>query len=223
MGRIVLLFLFAALVSVAYWMGFAEHLSLDALKAQRDWLMRLRHDEPLLAVAGFWLVYVMALAASLPGAMLSLALASGAIFGLLIGTAVIITASAVGSSLAFVAARYIGRDWVRRRFAAQINLIDRGIERDGAYYLLSLRLIGLIPNFMLNVVMALTTIRVSTFAVVTFIGTAPIAAIYANAGEQLAAIRSISDVLSADTVVALLLLGFFPLAVKLALRSRLST
>ena len=199
-----------------------DWLSLDRLKASRDSAREAIEARPLVASAAFFLLYVAAVAVSFPGAVI-LTLAAGALFGFWEGLALASFASATGASLAFLSSRYLLRDWVRARFEKRSAAVDRGIEKDGAFYLLTLRLNPAIPFWLVNLAMGLTRMRLATFYLVSQAGMLPATFVYVNAGTQLAEIDSTGDILSAELVTALLLLSLFPLVAKFiadALRRR---
>jgi pyruvate/2-oxoglutarate dehydrogenase complex dihydrolipoamide dehydrogenase (E3) component/uncharacterized membrane protein YdjX (TVP38/TMEM64 family) len=170
-------------------------------------------ERPASAVAGFFLVYVAVTALSLPGAAI-MTLAAGAIFGLGRGTLIVSFASAIGASLAFLSSRYLLRGCVKSRFGRRVEAIDRGIARDGAFYLLTLRLIPAFPFFLINLAMGLTAMRLVTFYLVSQAGMLPGTIVYVNAGTQLARIESTGDILSPALIGSFVLLGLFPLLAK---------
>ena len=143
-----------------------------------------------------------------------LTLAAGAVFGVGLGTLIVSFASAIGASLAFLSSRFVLRDWVKARFGQRIAAIDRGIAKEGALYLLTLRLIPAFPFFLINLAMGLTTMRLGTYFIVSQIGMLPGTLVFVNAGTQLAAIDSTSDILSPALIGSFVLLGLFPLIAK---------
>jgi pyruvate/2-oxoglutarate dehydrogenase complex dihydrolipoamide dehydrogenase (E3) component/uncharacterized membrane protein YdjX (TVP38/TMEM64 family) len=212
-GKIAAILLIAGAIAAFFLFDLGSYLSLDALKARQSELSTLVDKRPAVAIGGFFLLYIAVTALSLPGAAI-MTLAAGAIFGLLIGTVVVSFASAIGASLAFLSSRYILRDWVRSRFGKRAEAIDRGIASDGAFYLLTLRLIPAFPFFLINLAMGLTAMRLFTFYVVSQVGMLAGTIVYVNAGTQLAAIESTSDVLSPELIGSFVLLGIFPLIAK---------
>jgi pyruvate/2-oxoglutarate dehydrogenase complex dihydrolipoamide dehydrogenase (E3) component/uncharacterized membrane protein YdjX (TVP38/TMEM64 family) len=165
-------------------------------------------------VAGaFFVVYVAATALSLPGALI-LTLAGGALFGLVAGTVIVSFASSIGATLAFLASRYLLRDSVQARFGARLAEIDRGIEREGAFYLFTLRLVPLIPFFAINLLMGLTRMKTLTFYATSQLGMLAGTLAYVNAGTQIARIESLAGLLSPALVGSFVLLGVLPLAAK---------
>jgi pyruvate/2-oxoglutarate dehydrogenase complex dihydrolipoamide dehydrogenase (E3) component/uncharacterized membrane protein YdjX (TVP38/TMEM64 family) len=150
---------------------------------------------------------------SLPGAAV-MTLAAGAIFGLWTGVFIVSFASAIGASLAFLSSRYILRDWVASKFARRVKAIDDGIQKDGAFYLLTLRLIPAFPFFLINLAMGLTAMRLPVYYLVSQAGMLPGTFVFVNAGTQLSQIRSTSDILSPGLIGSFVLLGLFPLIAK---------
>ena len=212
-GKLGLLALLLAAVAAFFLLDLGSHLTLDGLKARQAGLADLLAARPALVIGGFFLLYVAAAALSLPGAVI-LTLAAGAIFGLGLGTLIVSFASAIGASLAFLSSRYLARDWVKARFGKRVAGIDRGIAKDGAFYLLTLRLIPAFPFFLVNLAMGLTTMKLPTFYIVSQIGMLAGTLVFVNAGTQLAAIESTRDILSPGLVGSFVLLGLFPLIAK---------
>ncbi len=214
-SRTLLLSIISAIVALFFLFDLHQQLSLEALKAQQVDIESYRAAHPFLAVFFYAAIYIIVTALSLPGAAI-LTLAGGAIFGLLWGTFIISFASTIGATLAFLAARFLFRDAVNSRFASRLQTINEGIERDGAFYLFTLRLVPLFPFFIINLVMGITTIKTRTFYWVSQIGMLSGTIIYVNAGTQLARIESLSGILSPALIASFVLLGFFPLLAKKA-------
>jgi pyruvate/2-oxoglutarate dehydrogenase complex dihydrolipoamide dehydrogenase (E3) component/uncharacterized membrane protein YdjX (TVP38/TMEM64 family) len=212
-GKAGILALVLAGVAAFFLLDLGSYLTLDSLKERQAGLADLLEARPLLVIGGFFLIYIATTALSLPGATI-LTLAAGAIFGLWPGTLVVSFASAIGASLAFLSSRYLLRDWVKARFGRRVEAIDRGIAEDGAFYLLSLRLIPAFPFFLVNLAMGLTAMRLPTFYLVSQIGMLPGTLVFVNAGTQLARIGSTRDILSPALIGSFVLLGLFPLLAK---------
>ena len=212
-GKLLLLLLIASAIAAFFTLGLGDELTLEALKERRTELSVLLDVRPLLLIGGFFLIYVAVTALSLPGAAV-MTLAAGAIFGLVTGTIIVSFASTIGASLAFLSSRYVLRDWVKSRFGRRIDAIDRGIEKDGAFYLLTLRLIPAFPFFLINLAMGLTAMRLLAFALVSQVGMLPGTIVYVNAGTQLARIEGTGDSLSPALIGSFVLLGLFPLIAK---------
>jgi pyruvate/2-oxoglutarate dehydrogenase complex dihydrolipoamide dehydrogenase (E3) component/uncharacterized membrane protein YdjX (TVP38/TMEM64 family) len=188
-------------------------LTLDSLKASRDGLLAQYQAHPVATLAVFFVVYVAVTALSIPGATV-LTLAAGAMFGLWVGLVLASFASSIGATLAFLASRYLLRDSVQSRFGKQLAPINEGVKRDGALYLLTLRLVPVFPFFVINLLMGLTPIPARRFYWVSQLGMLAGTAVYVNAGTQLAAIQSLRDVVSPGLLLSFALLGVFPLIGK---------
>lgn len=211
--QMAIVLLILAGVALFFLLGLQHTLTLANLKARQHELMTVREQRPLLVIALFFLLYVAVTAFSLPGAAV-MTMAGGAIFGFWLGLLIDSFAASVGASLAFLSSRCLLRGWVKEKFARQVAAIDSGMERDGKYYLLTLRLIPVFPYFLVNIAMGVTAMRLLTFYVVSQIGMLPGTAVYANAGSQLGSIHRLSDVLSPSVVGSLILLALFPLLAK---------
>lgn len=211
--RIVLLVAMLSAIAIFFYVDGQQFLSVATLKAQQTRLTEFYNAHQVQALAGYALLYIIVTALSLPGATI-LTLAGGAIFGLFWGTVIVSFASTIGASLAFLSARFLLRDWVQARFAEQLTTINEGIERDGEYYLFTLRLVPLFPFFMINLLMGLTTLKTRTFYGVSQIGMLAGTLVYVNAGTQLGKLESLSGILSPLLVGSFVLLGLFPLLAK---------
>ncbi|MBD2718118.1 bifunctional TVP38/TMEM64 family protein/FAD-dependent oxidoreductase [Synechococcus sp. FACHB-909] len=215
--RQLLLIAAIALVVVLFFaLGLHRQLTLEALQAAHGALLEQRRQTPLPVAGAYLLLYVLVAALSLPGAAV-LTLAGGALFGVGLGTLLVSFASSIGALLAFLVARTLLRDPVRRRFARQLAPIEAGVARDGVLYLLSLRLAPVFPFFLVNLLMALTPIRAASFYLTSQIGMLPGTFVYVNAGTQLAQLRGIGGILSPPLLGSLLLLALFPWLAKAAL------
>jgi uncharacterized membrane protein YdjX (TVP38/TMEM64 family) len=199
---------------VAFFVGdLGRFFSLDYLKSAQGEFAALYAQQPWLVIGAYALLYVAAFALALPiGAVLTLA--GGALFGLLVGTLVVSFASTLGATLAFFAARFLFAGGVRSRFQGFMAEVDRGVARDGAFYLFTLRLIPAIPPFAINLVFGLTTMRGWTFYWVSQLGMLAGTVVYVNAGTQLANLSSLKGILSPALIGSFVLLGVFPLLAK---------
>ena len=212
-GKIILLLFIAGAVALFLFTGGADRLTVAGLKEDRDALLQVVAAWPVASALVFGLAYIAVTALSLPGAA-AMTLAAGALFGLLEGTIIASIASTVGATLAMLSARFVARDWVRARFPKAVRAVDEGMERDGSFYLLSLRLIPVFPFFLVNLAMGLTSIRLGTYFIVSQIGMLPGTIVYVLAGTQLAAIESTRDIVSPALIGSFVLLGLFPLIAK---------
>ena len=201
------------LIAVYFYFDLGRFFSLDYIKQRQQEFAALYADNPLLLIGGFFVVYVAVTALSLPGAAI-MTLAGGAIFGLLAGTLIVSFASSIGATLAFLVSRYVLRDSVQSRFASRLTEINKGIEKDGAFYLFTLRLVPLIPFFVINLVMGLTRMKAGVFYLASQLGMLAGTVVYVNAGTQLAKIDSLRGILSPGLLGSFVLLGIFPLIAK---------
>ena len=221
-SKIIIILTIAALVVVFFGFDLGRYLTFDYLKSRQAALETYHADHQPLTMAIYMLIYIVVTALSLPGAAV-MTLAGGAIFGFWIGLLLVSFASTIGATLAFLVARFLLMDYVKRRFGDKLKAVYEGIEKDGAFYLFTLRLVPLFPFFVINLVMGLTPIRTATFYAVSQIGMLAGTAVYVNAGTQLAQIDSISGILSPGLIFSFALLGIFPWIAKAAvamIRSR---
>jgi pyruvate/2-oxoglutarate dehydrogenase complex dihydrolipoamide dehydrogenase (E3) component/uncharacterized membrane protein YdjX (TVP38/TMEM64 family) len=214
-SRLLVVVAIAVLVGAFFAFGGQRYLTFENLKAQVGAAHAYYRDHPAQTIGGYFLVYVLVAGASIPGAV-PLTLLGGAVFGLLWGTVIVSFASTLGATLAFLMSRFLLRDFVQRRFEKYMRPINEGVERDGGFYLFTLRLIPAVPFFAINVVMAMTPMRATTFYWVSQLGMLAGTIVYVNAGTQLAAIESPKGILSIGVIGAFLLLGLFPLIAKKA-------
>lgn len=212
-GRILIALVVLAAVAAFFLLDLGQYLTLDWVRTQRDTIEAFHRDHTLATAAIYFVVYVVVTALSLPGAAV-MTLVGGAIFGLLWGTVLVSFASSIGATLAFLVARFLFRNKVQERFGRYLEAVNRGIERDGAFYLFLLRLVPAFPFFAINLVMALTPIRTVTFYLVSQIGMLAGTVVYVNAGTQLGQLESVSGVLSPGLIGAFVLLGAFPLIAR---------
>ncbi len=202
------------LVIVAFrYFDLGQYLSLDYLKASQAKFNDLYQSHQFLVIAAYMGIYIAVTALSLPGAAV-LTLASGAMFGLIVGTVVVSFASTIGATLACFVSRYLLRDWVQGKFGDKLGAINAGIEKEGAFYLFTLRLVPIFPFFVINLVMGLTRMRLSTFFWVSQIGMLAGTIVYVNAGKELAKIDSLAGILSPGVLISFALLGLFPITAK---------
>ena len=211
-----ILALILAAVAAIFAFDLTQYLSLQRFQESRDSLDQWVTEQPLLSAAIYFAVYVAVTALSLPGAAV-MTLAGGALFGVVWGSVLVSFASTMGATLAFLLARLLLQDWVQQRFQNTLKNINRGVDRDGAFYLLSLRLVPAVPFFALNLAMALTRIRVWTFVWVSQLGMLPATIIYVNAGTQLSQIEAGEPILTPSLLLSLVALAVFPWIAKAAM------
>ena len=203
----------AGLVAAFFAFDLGHYLSLATIKSRQAELEAWRAAQPVVAALLFFAGYVAVTALSLPGAAV-MTLAAGAIFGLGWGTLIVSFGSTIGATLAFLTARWLLGDWVKARFGERMAAINAGVQRDGGFYLFTLRLVPVFPFFMINLAMGLTAMRPRTFYWVSQLGMLAGTLVYVNAGTQLARIDSLSGIASPALLGSLALLGIFPLAAR---------
>ncbi len=211
--KIIIIAVLVAAIAAFFAFDLGQYLSFESLKERQADLQSYYQSNKLLMIVGFFLLYVAVAGASLPGAAI-LTLAAGAIFGFGTGLLLVSFASSIGATLAFIAARYLFSDSIRSKFGQRLKTIDRGIEKDGPFYLFALRLVPAFPFFVVNLIMALTKLPARTFYWVSQLGMLPGTAVYVNAGTQLATIDSASGILSPAVLGSFALLGIFPFIAK---------
>jgi pyruvate/2-oxoglutarate dehydrogenase complex dihydrolipoamide dehydrogenase (E3) component/uncharacterized membrane protein YdjX (TVP38/TMEM64 family) len=210
---IIFLVIIASIIFGVAFFDLTSYLTFDELKQRQLELQSLVSDNSFAAAAIFFLIYVLATSVSFPGALI-LTLAGGALFGLVQGTLLISFASTIGALFAFLVARYFLHDFVQNKFSDRLTLINQKVKKEGAFYLLFLRLVPAFPFFLVNLVMALTPIRAWTYYWVSQLGMLPATLIYVNAGTQIAKISSPSDIASPSMIFAFVLLGILPFITK---------
>nr|WP_218773705.1 bifunctional TVP38/TMEM64 family protein/FAD-dependent oxidoreductase [Cylindrospermopsis raciborskii] len=209
-----LLLLVLVVALALFWaLDLDRYLSLEQLKASQAAFTALYQRHPVPVAAAYAALYVLATALSLPGATL-ITLAGGAIFGLFWGTVIVSFASSIGATLAFLAARFLLHDAVQARFGPRLADIQRGLDRDGAFYLFTLRLIPVVPFFLINLLMGLTRMKARTFYAVSQLGMLAGTVVFVNAGTQLARLDSLQGILSPALIGSFALLGVFPLLAR---------
>ncbi len=207
-GKLLVFALIAAAIAAFFIFDLRQYFSIEYFQAQRATIEAYFQGHPLQTAAIFFAVYVAVAGLSLPGAAI-LTLVGGAIFGLLWGVLIVSFASSIGATLAFLASRFLLRDWVQARFGDKLKPINEGVAREGAFYLFALRLVPAFPFFVINLVMGLTPIRPLTFYWVSQLGMFAGTVAYVYAGTQLGQFR-----ISAGLIAAFVILGIFPIVAK---------
>jgi uncharacterized membrane protein YdjX (TVP38/TMEM64 family) len=200
-----------------YAFGWNGYFDFDNVKENLGSFKSQVDDNLVLAVIVFFVLYAVLTALSVPAAWI-LTLLAGALFGRFLGAGVALLAATIGATLAFLSSRFLLGNWVQAKLGNRLEAFNRGIEKDGAYYLFSLRLVPLFPFFLINLGMGLTSIRTWTFFWVSLVGMLPGAFLYANAGAELQSLQSPQDILSPVFLVSLALLGIAPLAFRKAVQ-----
>jgi len=211
--KIALLGVIVAAIFSFFYFDFNNYLTLQGMKDSLDTFQSQIAQNPVLSIGVFFAIYVAVTALSLPGAAI-LTLAAGALFGLVQGLVIVSFASSIGATLAFLVSRFILRDTVRNKFKEKLKKIDEGVEKQGAFYLFTLRLVPVFPFFLINLLMGLTSLKTWTFYWVSQVGMLAGTAVYVNAGTQLAQIDSLSGIVSPGLIFSFVLLGIFPWIAK---------
>jgi len=212
MKRLALLIPIVALIVAFFSLGLDQHLTLDAFHDSHETFKAWYGQHPWLVTGGYTAVFAV-VTLFLPIAA-PMTVVGGALFGFWKGVVIASFAAALAATLAFWLSRFVLHDSIQRHFGERLSAFNAGITKDGAFYLFSLRLVPVIPFFMINLVMGLTPIRVGTFYWVTQLGMLAGILVYVNAGTQLADVESLSDVVSPGLIGSLALLGVFPLLAK---------
>lgn len=213
MKKAILALLLIGAIAAYFIFDLGQILSLENFKASQAEIVAAKDANPALYIAGFFALYVAVTGLSIPGAAI-MSLVAGALFGVVIGTVIVSFASTMGATLAFLSARYLLRDWVQARFGERLRAIDDGLEKDGAFYLFTLRLIPIFPFFVINLLMGLTRIKTPTFFWVSQVGMLPATIVFVNAGTQISRIESTAGLLSPTLIASFVALAFFPWVAK---------
>ena len=213
MKKILLLSIIAIIVAVFFYFDLGLYLNLDYIKANQARFIEYYNQNTALTIIIYSSIYIIATAISLPGAAI-LTLLGGSIFGFTKGLILVSFASSIGATLAFLISRTVLRDSIQSKFGDKLKTFNNGIEKEGVFYLFTLRLVPIFPFFMINMVMGLTTIRTASFYIVSQLGMLPGTAVYVNAGVQLSKIDSLSGILSIEMLLSFALLGILPIGSK---------
>ena len=209
-GKTIIFSIFVLVIAAFFYFDLGRYVTLASLKAHKDVLQHYTHAHHLATVVLYIGIYCLQTAFSLPGAAI-LTLAGGFLFGTLVGALYVNIGATSGATLAFLAARYLLRETVERKFGKRLDSIQKGFAKNAFNYLLTLRLIPLFPFFLVNSASGLTRIRLGTYVLATAIGILPGSLVYSNAGKQLGAIDSLGDIASSQVLGAFVLLGILAL------------
>ena len=211
--KIAILLAVLVLILLFNLLNLGQYLNLAYLKESQAAFAAYYAEHKVITIVTYMLIYITATALSLPGAVI-LTLAGGALFGLVTGSIVISFSSTIGATLACIVSRYLLRDWVQGKFGDKLQKINEGMEKEGGFYLFTLRLVPIFPFFIINLAMGLTKIRLKTFYWVSQLGMFPATVVYVNAGKELGQINSLSGILSPGLILSFVLLGIFPITAK---------
>ena len=213
LNKIILIAVIVIAVAAFRIFNLGEYLSLSYIKESRQKFEVLYAAHTIPVVGGYMLVYILVTSLSLPGAAV-MTLVGGALFGLLRGAIIVSFASAIGATLACFVSRFVLRDWAQGRFGERLKTVNDGIEREGPFYLFTLRLIPVFPFWLINLLWGLTKMPLRTFYWVSQVGMLPGTIVYVNAGKELGKIDSLSGILSPGLILSFVILGLFPLITK---------
>ncbi len=216
LSKVFLLVTISLLVLGYFYYGLDKYLSFENLKEQQKQLQDMYNKTPAFSLSFYFIVYIAATALSLPGAVI-LTLAGGAIFGFLPALFVVSFASTLGATLAFLLSRYLFSGWVEKKWSSRLETVHRGVEKEGALYLFTLRLIPIFPFFVINLVFGLSRLKTWTFYWVSQVGMLGGTAVYVYAGTQIGQMDSPRDIMSMNLLLSFALIGLFPLVTKKAL------
>lgn len=208
--KLSLLILAAGVIALFFYYDLGQYLSLESLKENKHQLDEYYLSHRWQMILGFIGVYILTVAFSLPGATI-LTLSGGAVFGAFQGTLIVNVGATAGALLAFLAARFLLRDWVEKKFGDKLQPFNEGFSKNALNYILFLRLVPIFPFFLINLVSGLTRVRLGVYFFGTMFGTLPGTFVYANAGSNLASIESLKDIASPGVLGAFALLGLFAL------------
>jgi uncharacterized membrane protein YdjX (TVP38/TMEM64 family) len=213
MKKAILALVLIGAIAAYFIFDLGQYLSLESFKASQAEIVAAKDANPLLYIAGFFLLYAAVTGLSIPGAAI-MSLVAGALFGVVLGSIIVSFASTIGATLAFLSSRYLLRDWVQGKFGERLRPIDDGLAKDGAFYLFTLRLIPVFPFFVINLLMGLTRINTWTFFWVSQLGMLAATVVFVNAGTQISRIESTSGLLSPALIGSFAALALFPWAAK---------
>ncbi|MEW5737170.1 MAG: TVP38/TMEM64 family protein [Thermodesulfobacteriota bacterium] len=213
LARIALALVIVALVAAFFALDLGRYVNFSYIKASQTRFAEVYAGHPLAVIAVYMAIYILVAALSLPGAAV-LTLLGGALFGVVTGVVAVSFASTIGATLACIVARFLLRDMMARRLSGFMGKINAGVEREGAWYLFGLRLVPVFPFWLVNLAMALTSMKLSTFTWVSQLGMLPATIVFVNAGSELARISSLRSILSPGLLISFAILGVFPIAAK---------
>ena len=211
--KAILVLVLISAIAAYFVFDLGQILSLERFKASQADIVAAKDAKPVLYMSGFFILYVAVTGLSIPGAAI-MSLVAGALFGVVVGTVIVSFASTIGATLAFLSARFVLRDWVQGKFGERLRAIDDGLEKDGAFYLFTLRLIPVFPFFVINLLMGLTRIKTRTFFWVSQLGMLPATVVFVNAGTQISRIDSTAGLLSPTLIASFVALALFPWVAK---------
>ena len=214
--KIGLLIILVSAIAAFFAFDLKQYASLDYIKSQQHSLQEYYQQNTLLVLGVFGLIYITVTALSLPAAT-ALTLLAGALFGFNFGLIIASFASTIGATCAFLMARFFLQKSVQEKYGVYLTKINDGFQKEGSFYLFALRLVPVVPFFIINIIMGLIPIKARVFYIVSQIGMLPGTAVYVYAGTELGNVSSLEDIVSPQILIAFTLLGLFPIAAKKSL------
>ena len=202
-----------AFVAAFKFFGLEHYLTLEYIKQSQHRFAELYAAQPVLVIGSYMFIYILVTALSLPGAVI-MTLAGGGLFGLFTGTIIVSFASTIGATLACFVSRFLLREWVQKKFGDKLTPINNGIEKEGGFYLFTMRLVPAFPFFLINLAMGITKLPLLQYYWVSQLGMLPGTIVFVNAGKELAKIESAAGILSPSLLLSFAILGLFPITVK---------
>ena len=217
-GKIALIVVIVVIAGIVILVGPEKYLNLEFIKSKLDQLVAYRRSDPVTTALVYSGIYIAITAASIPGALV-LTLVGGAIFGFTIGCLIVLVSATIGATIAFLVARFLFDDLVEKKMGDRVARIRESFRKEGAMYLFSMRLVPVIPFFVINLVMGLTSIKTATYFFASLVGMAPGTMVFVNAGTQLGKIDSLHGLLSPALIFSFVLLAVFPYIAKFLLKA----
>lgn len=203
------------IITLFFMFDVQQYLNIDTLKQQKITILDFYSAHPFIVIASIFLAYVVVSVAVPANAILTVTV--GMIFGFYKGLLIASVAATVGATCAMLISRYLLTGFFEKQFPALIKSLNKGFNKQGLIYLLSLRLVPIAPYMMVNLAMGLTSVRVFNYALITYIGMFIILAVLVNAGTQISTIQQMSDITSPALMLSLALLAVVPLLMKFLL------
>lgn len=214
MIRIFLVIIFLATITAIYFFDLNQYFTLEYLKDNYEQYQSFYKENPISCILLYSILYIVAVAISFPGAIF-FTLFSGALFGPLLGFFIATISATIGSLIVFVLSRYVFKSYLENLYPKQFKMINDGVDSDGIYYLLTLRLHPVFPFFLVNLLVGVTAVKIRDYLWTTYIGIIPTAIIYSVAGGELSEIRSAADIVSLNMLIVLSLLGVMPIILRI--------
>jgi len=196
---LVILFLIASLF-------LYDHITLDTIKNNKLWLSHFVETHYSFTVFLFFMFCTVFVNSPVPFAAI-LKILGGFFFGLYMGAIYNIIATILACSVGFWISRYVFKDTFEKKYFKQVENIESKIEKNGFYYFLTLRLVMIVPYFLINITAGISRLSFKDFLYSTSLGVIPASLIYANGGNKLEQITALSDLFSPDLIISMILVA----------------